>query len=1205
MTRWLTRALATTALALPTLASAVAYDLPGNPPPGCSRSGSNYTCPGISLGYNDTLTVSSPTKPATVTVNGNFDTNTSQINVGGVASDLTLTISGTLTLGYQAKVKANITATAVNDTGGGGVVITGNLAATGGNISLGHQASVSGNLSTSGTGILTTGAFGSVGGNVSGGSGSITISEGSSVGGDVTGTGTITLVQNTTVSGNVSAGSGSVSLGFKSRVTGNLTTTGAVTLGQEAVVGGNVGGGTGHVSVGYGATVTGTLTTSSGTIDFAQAAKALACVKSTSSASITLGYQSSAHSVCCGGSCTNSCVVNNSTAPMPAACAATTPTLVSGTRYSFESYDVPGSYIRHSNYIGYINPVSASSDSLTRNDSTFIARPGITNPACWSFESVNIPGYYLRHQNFILKLNTYSATAPYPADATFCLRSGLANPSAISFEATNYPAYYLQHKVDTSMILATVDGTAAVNGRATFYPRAGLAPVVEHYELSVPSASLACQASTVKVTACADSSSPCTNPVTNASGQTATLATTAGTLGSGTVTFDASGSATTTLAHGAAANGGTATVTLSGESSLATSARRCCPDGASCSAANSCSTTFSTTGFLIAASANGGATTVPAQTAGTASSNFVLRAVKTNTTTKACEAALTGTTTVNWGVQCNDPATCSSGDRMTLTGSNVVAVPGNGAGSSSNSAAVSMTFDADGTAPFSFSYADVGRVTLFASKPAGGPLKAALSGSSNAFVVKPAGFVLSAIRCASYVAGSCAISAIASPGNNPGASAANGSAFMPAGRPFTATVTAVDAGGNATPNYGRETVPEGVTLTATLVEPVGGNAPALTNPSAFGSFSNGAATGATFAWPEVGIIKLTPAVADGNYLGANNVTGTASGNVGRFVPASFALTAATVTHRSGAACSPASTFSYLGEAFSLGFTLTAQNAAGAATENYEGAFARLPLTTATRFNLTGVHGATQFKTGNASLVLGTSSSAAGWVNGVASVTLPATAARATTPVGPFDSAEFGVAPVDDDGVAVASLNLNTDAVAGNDSFKVGTIPLRFGRLRLQNGMGPSNRSLSLPLEAQYWSGTAYITNTLDSCTRISATNLSFGNLRNVPAANAAMVGSGSTVTAGKGSLTLAAPGNSGRALYDIALALDGTTPPADASCLKTAAGWTPAKAATAGASATALRGAWCGSTATSDPSARATWGLYRGADGVVYQRENY
>jgi len=1167
MKRWLTAFLAIAALVMPALAGATAYTFPTSMPAGCSGSNGSYTCAAFNLGYNDTITIAG-TKPATITVNGNFRTDTSQINQAGAASDLNLVVTGTLTLEYQAKIKANITAGSVNDTGGA-VTLTGNLAANGGNILLAYQTSVTGNVSTSGTGTITVGQSG-------------------------------------VVTGSVSAGSGAVNLNYQGRIDGNLTTSGAITTGQWSAVGGNITGGAGNVSVGYGATVAGTITTSSGTIGFAQNAVASSCVKSTSSASITLGYQSQVNSVCCGGSCSNSCVVNNSSYPTPALCASATPTLVAGTRYSFESYDVPGSYIRHSGFLGYIAPVSTSSSTTTMNDSTFIARTGVANPACWSFESVNYPGYYLRHNNFILKLNTYSATAPYPADATFCLRSGLANASAISFEASNsiYPGYYLQHKTDTSMILATTDGSAAVNGRATFYPRAGWAPVVEHYELSTPSTGLACQASTVKVTACADATSPCTNPVTSLAGQSATLSTSAGTLGSTTITFDASGSATTTLAHASASNGATVTVTLSGETMSATSARRCCADGTSCSAANSCSTTFNTAGFLIAAGANGNAATVPTQTAGTSSGSWVLRAVKTNTTTKACEAALSGSTTVNWGVQCNDPATCSSGNRMTLTGSSAVAVAGNANGSSSASTAVTMSFDANGNAPFSFNYADVGRVTLLASKAAGGSLLSALSGSSNAFVVKPAGFVLSAIRCTNYTAGNCATTAIANPGNNPGAASAAGSAFIPAGKPFSATVTAVDANGNATPNYGRETTPEGVTLTAALVQPAGGNAPALTNPSAFGSFSNGVATGTTFAWPEVGIVTLTPAVGDDSYLGAGNVTGTASGNVGRFIPAGFAAAAAipNVVHRVDQSCAAASSFTYLDENFSLGFTLTARNASGATTQNHTGAFALLDLGTASKFNLAGIAGSTMFKTTNSRLSLNASSG--NWSSGVASVTLKAAALRTATPDGPF-SADFGILPVDPDGVTLLSQDLDTDAPAnGVDRAKVGTIPLRFGRLRLQNGIGAANRPLNLPLEAQYWSGTAYTTNTLDSCTRVSATNLSFGNLRKLNASDAAMVGSAVTVASGKGLVTLAAPAGGRVGTLDVALLLDTATPPVDASCLKSQAGWTATKAATAGASQAALRGLWCGAT-FSDPSARATWGLYRGADGVVYQRENY
>jgi len=415
--------------------------------------------------------------------------------------------------------------------------------------------------------------------------------------------------------------------------------------------------------------------------------------------------------------------------------------------------------------------------------------------------------------------------------------------------------------------------------------------------------------------------------------QTAVLSTSAGALGATTLTFDASGSASTTLAYPAASNGST----------VAAAARRCCPDGVSCGAANSCSTTFSTAGFFIAAAAGGNATPLPSQTAGQSSGNWVLRAVRSNSTTQACEAALSGPSAVNWSVQCNDPASCSAGNRMTVTGSSSVAVAGNANGSSSASTSVPMTFDANGNAPFSFSYADVGRVTLLASKPAGGTLLAPLSGSSNSFVVKPAGFVLSGIRCASYAPGACATSAIAAPGNNPAAGSAGGTAFLPAGKPFAATVTAVDANGNPTPNYGQEAAPEGVILNAGLVQPAGGNNPALSNASAFGSFSGGTASGSSFAWPEVGIITLTPAVADGNYLGAGNVTGTASGNVGRFYPAGFAVGGPSVTHRVDQACAAPSAFTYLDENFQLGFTLSAQNAAGATTENYTGSFARLDL----------------------------------------------------------------------------------------------------------------------------------------------------------------------------------------------------------------------------------------------------------------------
>ena len=726
--------------------------------------------------------------------------------------------------------------------------------------------------------------------------------------------------------------------------------------------------------------------------------------------------------------------------------------------------------------------------------------------------------------------------------------------------------------------------------------RSGAAAGPNHYQLSLAASGIACAASTVTVTACADASSPCTNPSTTLAGRTVTLATSAGTLGATTLTLNAAGQASTTLAHPGAANGTLVTVTLSGEQTAASNPRRCCPDGVNCVAANSCSSTFNTAGFIVAASNGGAATTIPTQTAGTGSGNFVLRAVRTGTTTQACEAALTGSTAVQWAVTCSNPATCSSGNRMTLTGNAATPIA-----ASPSSTTVSMTFDANGNAPFSFNYADVGLVSLSASKAAGGALLTALAGSSNAFVVKPAGFTVSGIRCTTYAAGSCATGAIASPGNNPAAASAAGSAFMPAGAAFTATVTAVDSAGNATPNFGKETSAEGVLLTASLVAPAGGVSGTLANATiAGGSFVNGVATVNNLAYGEVGIVTLTPSVADGNYLGTGNVSGSASANVGRFVPARFALGGATLTPRSGLSCSPASGFGYLGENFRFGFTLTAQNTAGATTQNYVGAFAKLDPTSAAAFNLAGRDASTVFSTGNGRLALGSASGS--FAAGVANVQLTAAAVRASAPEGPF-SVAFGIAPADGDGVALASFDLSVTApFSSNDRATLGTLALRYGRLWLGHASGAPDRNLALPAAVQAWNGSAFTDNTLDSCTTVSAAAVSFGNLRRTLTTADTAVSGPLVFSAGRGSLVLAAPGGGRSGTLDVALSLGaGAT---DASCLQP---WTPGSgdAATSGANLAYLRGAWCSAAFDKDPAARATFGQQRGNAALVYRRENY
>lgn len=1161
-------------------AHAVDYKFPGaNMPPGCSGKQGDYVCGDVTLAYGDTLTINGQ-KPATITINGTLTTDTSTINSGGSASDLTLIVTGTVTLGYKAVINANITAGSLIDKKGQ-VTIDGSITTTTGDITLDYQTTVTGSITTD--------------------SGAITIGQGETIG------------------GNVVSKTGSIAIGYAAVVKGSVSGGSSIKIDQNAVVSGSVTGSSTSVAVGYAAKVSGAIS-SAGKISVAQNAVASSCVSSTASASITLDYQASVNSVCCGGSCSTSCVVNNSNAAMPPACkpqnTPLSPPLYLGSTGGFPSSNLTATAPTNTTLANYDSSRDSAAGLVIERSAS---GPDETDSKKYQRWLSSTAGVVLSGP---LELQVWVGIKDFAPDKVGAVVAYLrdcdgngTNCKAISSASVTIPATgkknasWIQQALSFGSVSYTVAagrtlelkvilGSASEDSMwfaydTTAYPSVLAAPSVakpDHYELSLPSSSIACLPSTVTVTACSNATSPCTNPSTSLSGATATLSTSGATLGATTVTFDSKGLATTTLSYPAASQGAVASVTLSGESTAASSPRQCCPDGVKCAVANSCSSTFNTAGFVIAASNTGGAATLPAQTAGTASGSYVLRAVQTNTTTGACTSALTGTTTVNWAYQCNNPTTCSSGTLMSINGGTATAITGNPNTGISSYTPVAMTFDGNGNAPFTYTYGDVGQVTLYTSKAAGGSLLSSLAGSSNAFVVKPAKFALSNIR------------QTASPGTaNPGATSASGNPFVMAGAAFTATVTAQTSAGVTTPNYGRESVPEGVLLTPTLVLPSGGSNGTLANASiAGGSFSAGAATVSTLAYSEVGIITLSASIADGDYLGAGNVTSPASGNIGRFIPAKFALSNPSVVHRSGRTCSPASTFTHLDENFSLSFTLTAQNTAGTTTANYTGSFAKLDPTSAGNWNLAGLGGTTSFSTASGRLSLGTSTGA--WSNGVAqNIVLIASATRASTPDGPYNTA-FGIAPTDSDGVAMSAFDMPSTSGGSNDRTTLASVPLRFARLRVSSAIGPADRALALPVTAQYWNGSTWATNTLDSCTTVPTSAFSYGNLmRTITTADTAASGP-ITLAAGTGLLKLAAPSAGHLGTYDVALSLGSSA--TDASCLQP---WTPGTgdAATAGANLAYLRGAWCGSSHAKDPSARATFGQQSTQQNLLYRRENY
>jgi hypothetical protein len=134
----------------------------------------------------------------------------------------------------------------------------------------------------------------------------------------------------------------------------------------------------------------------------------------------------------------------------------------SGTLASFRTSNFPNRYIRHRNWLGYVEPIQNGSANL---DATFKVVPGLAG-RCVSFESVNYPGHFLRHQNSRLKLAPRGNDQLFREDATFCMVRGLAG-SGVSFQSANYQDSYIRHR-NFELWLDRFDGSDGFKKDATF-----------------------------------------------------------------------------------------------------------------------------------------------------------------------------------------------------------------------------------------------------------------------------------------------------------------------------------------------------------------------------------------------------------------------------------------------------------------------------------------------------------------------------------------------------------------------------------------------------------------------------------------------------------------------------------------------------------------------------------------------------------------
>jgi len=376
------------------------------------------------------------------------------------------------------------------------------------------------------------------------------------------------------------------------------------------------------------------------------------------------------------------------------------------------------------------------------------------------------------------------------------------------------------------------------------------------------------------------------------------------------------------------------------------------------------------------------------------------------------------------------------------------------------------------------------------------------------------------------------------------------SAFKKAGETFNLRVTGKAYSSATTDICAMPTTPNyrqnNIALASTVVAPSGGSNGNV-GTSAISISTGGTAT-VSQTQSEVGVFKFTATPPAGAYFGQTVPAG-ASANFGRFIPAGFLFSDGKLINRrdinSGSAETCSSPFTYLGEPLGLGFSLSAVNMAGGVTRNYRDGFARLALTPA-GLNFGAQQGSTLLNSRLSSTCTG--GMCGTWSNGMATIAATATVTRATMPDGPFNAAKFGVKASDADGVTLSAPDYNWSLSGSSNGKLIGTTALRYGRMRMSNAYGSALLPLPITTVAQYWNGSAFVTNTDDSCTPLIAPVVSSGDFDSVMCSgNIKLYGNLTSVTAsvnspiksGMAGLKLAKPSytNSGNLYLDLALSV--------------------------------------------------------------------
>jgi len=549
---------------------------------------------------------------------------------------------------------------------------------------------------------------------------------------------------------------------------------------------------------------------------------------------------------------------------------------------------------------------------------------------------------------------------------------------------------------------------------------------------------------------------------------------------------------------------------------------------------------------------------VPTLTACKASADVTIRAVKQGDNTTQCVSALTGNKTLSFYSEYDIPA----------SGQNKVNINGADIATDSAGTNIDLTFDINGEAQFTTQYDDAGRLNLTATYDDGNGLS--MTGTDT--------FVSTPVTIISY-----------SDDNNANCASqnANCSTFKKAGESFELKVKAAcwthdgdtDYTDNPeTPNF----ILASIGINNTVLAPVTGVNGQLKETSLNINAADQGIHTLQQTISEVGVFEFDLTLP--TYLG-ETLTSTESPAIGRFTPDHFSTTTANNGNFSSACTG--SGFSYSGQRFSYQtnpqLTITANNTEDETTQNYRGDFAKL---NDTDFIIaTPLTDTNQLGADNTTLVgLEWQAAAATLIdnnNGTLTFTFGndnyTYRHEANSQIAPFNNA----------------VDLTFTRVRDSDNISANTTPhtlqpageaIRFGRIALDSAHGSELAALTIGLRTEFFNGSDWLPNTQDQCTSLSLTNqlrlrTDGGSFQ--AGTSTMIIQSGSTTAAlvnplisGNGALTLSPPGEDNQGYVDIRSNI-GTTHP------------------------------WLLDLNNGEAQSRASFGLFRGSDNIIFRRELY